>query len=102
MMLITDSGRRMRRKNNPMVRNMRSRLDEYSSARSGDVAELLTSQGLPHTPENLANKINCGGFSAGFMLQCFTALCATALNIPQSPLKTPLLSQLGLPAIHSL
>ena len=39
-----------------------------------DLAVHLTSDGLPHTKENLINKISRGTFSAGFLLQCLAVI----------------------------
>ena len=39
-----------------------------------ELAEKLTAMGTPETDRNLANKISRGGFTAGFFIQCLSAI----------------------------
>jgi hypothetical protein len=87
---------KMHRKSHPLVRKHEEEAKDLLKRemwRQGltyrKLSQLLTDQGLPHTPENLANKIRRGGFSAGFMLQCFDALGVTSLTIAPSQAKPP-------------
>jgi len=45
-----------------------------------DLAEKLTSMGIPETERNLNNKISRGGFTAAFLLQCLEAIGARELR----------------------
>lgn len=46
-----------------------------------ELAQRLTSMGIPESAANIANKISRGGFSAAFLVQCLTAIGTRALNI---------------------
>lgn len=39
-----------------------------------ELAEKLTAMGTPETDRNIANKISRGGFTAGFFIQCLSAI----------------------------
>lgn len=45
------------------------------------LAELLVRVGVRDTPENVANKINRGKFTAVFMLQCLRAINCKVLRL---------------------
>ena len=46
-----------------------------------ELAEKLTSLGIPETERNIANKISRGGFTAAFFLQCLAAVGCTTLRL---------------------
>jgi Domain of unknown function (DUF6471) len=46
-----------------------------------DVVEKLHALGVTETEPNLRNKISRGGFSAGFFIQCLTAIGAKTLHL---------------------
>jgi hypothetical protein len=46
-----------------------------------ELAEKLTEMGIPETPENIANKISRGGFTAAFLLQCLEAIGAQEIHL---------------------
>ena len=46
-----------------------------------ELAEKLTAMGTPETDRNLANKISRGGFTAGFFIQCLSAIGAHTLRL---------------------
>lgn len=46
-----------------------------------ELAELLQNIGITDTPENLANKINRGKFSAIFLLQCLEVIGCKVLRL---------------------
>lgn len=46
-----------------------------------ELAEKLTAMGTPETDRNIANKISRGGFTAGFFIQCLSAIGATTLRL---------------------
>jgi hypothetical protein len=46
-----------------------------------DLAEKLTAMGTPETDRNLANKISRGGFTAGFFIQCLSAVGCQTLRL---------------------
>lgn len=46
-----------------------------------DLAEKLTAMGTPETDRNIANKISRGGFTAGFFIQCLSAIGAHTLRL---------------------
>ena len=45
------------------------------------LAERLTAMGTAETERNLNNKISRGGFTAAFLLQCFSAINCTSLTL---------------------
>ena len=45
------------------------------------LVEKLAVIGVQETERNLANKISRGGFTAAFMIQCLTAVGASALHL---------------------
>jgi len=45
------------------------------------LVQLLRGMGIEETPENLANKINRGKFSAVFFLQCLEAIGCKIIHI---------------------
>jgi hypothetical protein len=47
-----------------------------------DLAAKLGELGVRETPENIANKISRGGFTAIFLLQCLEAIGCTTLHLP--------------------
>lgn len=47
-----------------------------------DLAARLAAIGAKETERNLANKISRGGFTAAFLIQCFEAIGAKALHLP--------------------
>jgi hypothetical protein len=46
-----------------------------------DLAARLGDMGIRETPENIANKISRGGFTAVFLLQCFEAVGAQVIHL---------------------
>jgi hypothetical protein len=46
-----------------------------------DLCRRLADQGIAETPENVANKVSRGKFSAVFMLQCLDAIGCRELRI---------------------
>jgi len=46
-----------------------------------ELAEKLSSMGIPETERNIANKISRGGFTGAFLIQCLTAIGATTLRL---------------------
>jgi hypothetical protein len=46
-----------------------------------DLAVKLGALGIRETPENIANKISRGGFTAVFLVQCLAAIGAKELRI---------------------
>lgn len=46
-----------------------------------DLAQKLAAIGVEDNARNLSNKISRGGFSAGFMLQCLTAIGAETIRV---------------------
>ncbi len=44
------------------------------------LAEKLTALGIAETPENIANKISRGKFTAVFLLQCMEAIDCTVIR----------------------
>lgn len=46
-----------------------------------ELAERLTAMGIPETERNIANKISRGGFTAAFLLQCFTAIGSKTVRL---------------------
>lgn len=46
-----------------------------------ELAEKLTSLGIPETERNIANKISRGGFTAAFFIQCLSAIGCTTLRL---------------------
>jgi hypothetical protein len=46
-----------------------------------ELADKLTAMGIHETPENIANKIARGGFTAVFFLQCMEAIGATEISL---------------------
>lgn len=49
-----------------------------------ELAEKLTTMGIPETERNIANKISRGGFTAAFFLQCLEAIGCTVLRLGES------------------
>ena len=49
-----------------------------------ELAEKLTAMGTPETDRNIANKISRGGFTAGFFIQCLSAIGCTSLHLADS------------------
>ena len=49
-----------------------------------ELAEKLTAMGTPETDRNIANKISRGGFTAGFFIQCLSAIGAHTLHLESS------------------
>lgn len=47
----------------------------------GELAEKLGELGVHETPENIANKISRGGFTAVFLVQCLRAIEAHTLHM---------------------
>lgn len=45
------------------------------------LAEKLEKFGIKETPENIANKISRGGFSAVFLLQCLDAIDCKSIQV---------------------
>ena len=45
------------------------------------LTEMLSQLGVRESPENLANKINRGKFSAAFLLQCLEAIDCRLLRL---------------------
>jgi hypothetical protein len=45
------------------------------------LAEKLEKFGVKETPENIANKISRGGFSAVFLLQCLDAIDCKSIQV---------------------
>lgn len=45
------------------------------------LAEKLAAIGVQENERNLTNKISRGGFTAAFLLQCFTAIEATTIRL---------------------
>jgi hypothetical protein len=75
-------------KSNPLVQEYEEKAKNLLKAelkRKGigyrDLAEKLTALGLPETERNLANKISRGGFTAAFLIQCLSAIGASALRL---------------------
>jgi len=48
-----------------------------------ELAEKLTSMGVPETERNLANKISRGGFTAAFFIQCLVAIGCSSLRLEE-------------------
>lgn len=48
-----------------------------------ELARRLTERGFPESPENIANKISRGKFTAVFFLQCLDAVGVRDLRIEQ-------------------
>lgn len=46
-----------------------------------DLAAKLGDMGIPETPENIANKISRGGFTAVFLVQCLEAVGCRTLRL---------------------
>ena len=46
-----------------------------------ELAEKLTAMGIPETERNIANKISRGGFTAGFFIECLTAIGCQSVRI---------------------
>lgn len=46
-----------------------------------ELAEKLTSLGIPETERNIANKISRGGFTAAFFVQCLVAIGCHTLHL---------------------
>lgn len=46
-----------------------------------ELAEKLTTMGVPETERNLANKISRGGFTAAFFIQCLVAIGCSSLRL---------------------
>lgn len=47
------------------------------------LAEKLAAMGVGETPENIANKISRGKFSAVFLLQCLDAVGCTVIRLSE-------------------
>jgi hypothetical protein len=48
-----------------------------------DLAAKLGELGIRETPENIANKISRGGFTAVFLIQCFEAIGCKTIHLEQ-------------------
>ncbi len=48
-----------------------------------ELAEKLAAVGVRETPENIANKISRGKFSAVFLLQCLDAVGCTVIRLSE-------------------
>lgn len=48
-----------------------------------DLATKLGELGIRETPENIANKISRGGFTAVFLVQCLTAIGAKIVRLDE-------------------
>jgi len=54
-----------------------------------ELAEKLTAMGSPDTEKNLANKISRGSFTAGFLVQCLSAIGSSGVRLDDYPYRNP-------------